>query len=217
MTETTPPVVGNDAVLERAAAKGARKIVPFLCLMFVIAFLDRTNIGFARNELQADTGLSDAAYAFGAGIFFFGYALCEVPSNMVLYKVGARRWLARIMITWGLVAAAMMFAHTEGIFYLIRFLLGAAEAGFYPGAILYMTFWFPTRMRARMNALFQFGAPLAFVIGGPVSGWLLSVSEGWFWSGSRGWQNMFLIEGLVACLVGVIAWFYLPDGPRDAT
>lgn len=217
MTETTPPVVGNDAVLERAAAKGARKIVPFLCLMFVIAFLDRTNIGFARNELQADTGLSDAAYAFGAGIFFFGYALCEVPSNMVLYKVGARRWLARIMITWGLVAAAMMFAHTEGIFYLIRFLLGAAEAGFYPGAILYMTFWFPSRMRARMNALFQFGAPLAFVIGGPVSGWLLSVSEGWFWSGSRGWQNMFLIEGLVACLVGVIAWFYLPDGPRDAT
>lgn len=155
MTKTIPD---NDVVLERAVSKAARKIVPFLALMFVIAFLDRTNIGFAKAELQADTGLSDAAYAFGAGIFFFGYALFEVPSNMVLYRVGARRWLARIMITWGLVAAAMVFAHTEKLFYLIRFLLGVAEAGFYPGAILYMTLWFPTKMRARMNAFFQFGA-----------------------------------------------------------
>lgn len=213
MTKTIPD---NDVVLERAVSKAARKIVPFLALMFVIAFLDRTNIGFAKAELQADTGLSNAAYAFGAGIFFFGYALFEVPSNMVLYRVGARRWLARIMITWGLVAAAMVFAHTERLFYLIRFLLGVAEAGFYPGAILYMTFWFPTKMRARMNAFFQFGAPLAFVIGGPISGWLISISDGWFWSTSRGWQNMFLIEGLVACLVGVIAMFHLPDGPRTS-
>ena len=152
----------SDQVLDSAINKSAKRLVPFLCLMFILAFLDRTNIGFAAREFQADTGIGAAAFAFGAGVFFFGYALFEVPSNMVLFKVGARRWLARIMVTWGLVAASMMFAHTETIFYVLRFLLGVAEAGFYPGVILYLTFWFPSKRRAQMNALFQFGAPMAF-------------------------------------------------------
>lgn len=214
-TKTTP--TSNEAFLHQTVNKAARRLVPFLCLMFVMAFLDRTNIGFAKEQFQIDTGISNAAYAFGAGVFFFGYALFEVPSNMLLYKFGARRWLARIMVTWGIVAACMALAHNETTFYILRFLLGVAEAGFYPGAILFMTFWFPTRRRAQMNALFQFGAPLSFVIGGPISGWLLQHSGGWFWGGSHGWQNMFIIQGVATILIGVVAWFYLTDKPAKAT
>ncbi|MFT0846312.1 MFS transporter [Actinomycetaceae bacterium L2_0104] len=206
----------NAEFLDRTVNKAAKRLVPFLCLMFVMAFLDRTNIGFAKEQFQIDTGLSNAAYAFGAGVFFFGYALFEVPSNMLLYKFGARRWLARIMVTWGAVAALMAMAHTQTTFYILRFLLGVTEAGFYPGVILFMTFWFPSRRRAQMNALFQFGAPLSFVIGGPVSGWLLEHSAGWFWADSHGWQNMFIIQGVLTIFIGVIAWFYLTDDPQSA-
>lgn len=183
-------------------------------LMFILSFLDRTNIGYVREYMEADTGLSDVAYAFGAGVFFFGYAIFEVPSNMVLYKVGARRWLARIMVTWGIVAALMMFAQTNTSFYILRFLLGACEAGFYPGVMYYLTQWVPTRRRASANALFQCGAPLAFVFGGPFTGWLLGASRGWIWTSSQSWQITFLIEGLAASIVGIIAWFYLPDKPN---
>ncbi len=207
----------STASLDSAISKIYKRIVPFLMLMFILSFLDRTNIGYVREYLQADTGLSDAAYAFGAGVFFFGYAIFEVPSNMLLYKVGARRWLARIMVTWGIVAALMMFAHTQTAFYLLRFLLGACEAGFYPGVMFYLTRWVPTKKRASANALFQCGAPLAFVFGGPITGWLLTSSGGWLWSGSASWQITFLIEGIAASVVGIVAWFYLPDNPQKVS
>ena len=210
---TTEP---SSVALDSGISKIYRRVVPFLAFMFVLSFLDRTNIGYVREYLQADTGLTDAAYAFGAGVFFFGYALFEVPSNMLLYRVGARRWLARIMVTWGLVAACMMFAHTQTTFYVLRFLLGVCEAGFYPGVVYYLTQWVPTKSRASANAVFQCGAPLAFVFGGPITGWLLTASGGWFWAGSQSWQVTFLVEGLAASVVGVIALFYLPDAPRTA-
>lgn len=209
-------VESSSALLDSGVSRIYKRIVPFLAFMFILSFLDRTNIGYVREYLQADTGLTDSAYAFGAGVFFFGYALFEVPSNMLLYKVGARRWLARIMVTWGIVAALMMFAHTQTSFYVLRFLLGVCEAGFYPGVVYYLTQWVPTKRRAGANAIFQCGAPLAFVFGGPITGWLLTNSDGWFWSGSHEWQVTFLIEGLAASVVGVIAWFYLPDSPRSA-
>ncbi len=138
----------QDNLVDSAVGKATRRLLPFLAFMLILAFLDRANIGFAKDDLQADTGLSDAAYAFGAGVFYIGYALFEVPSNLVLHKVGARLWLSRIMISWGLVSAAMMFAHTEGVFYTLRFLLGVCEAGFYPGVLLYLTYWFPAKQRA---------------------------------------------------------------------
>ncbi|MFT4044400.1 MAG: MFS transporter [Gordonia sp. (in: high G+C Gram-positive bacteria)] len=206
----------GERFLDRTVNKSAIRLVPFLCLMFVMAFLDRTNIGFAQEQFRISTGISAAAYAFGAGVFFFGYALFEVPSNVLLHRFGARRWLSRIMVTWGIVASCMAFAHNETTFYLLRFLLGVTEAGLYPGVILYMTYWFPSRRRAQMNAFFQFGAPLSFVIGGPISGWLLQHSAGWFWAGSHGWQIMFIIQGAVTVVIGVIAWFYLTDRPETA-
>ena len=185
-------------------------------LMFILAYLDRANIGFAKQQFQYDTGLSDAAYAFGAGIFFIGYALFEVPSNILLYKVGARMWLSRIMVTWGLVSSAMMFAHTENVFIFLRFLLGVSEAGFFPGVILYLTFWFPLNIRARVTGYFLFGAPLAFIIGGPLSGALLALDSTPFAFGLHGWQMMFLVEGLLASVVGIWVFFYLDDRPENA-
>lgn len=203
-------------VLSQAIRKSVRRIIPMVTLMFILAYLDRSNIGFARQEFQLDTGLSDAAYAFGAGIFFIGYALFEVPSNILLYRIGARVWLARIMVTWGLVSAAMMFAHTESVFIILRFLLGVSEAGFFPGVILYLTFWFPQHIRARVTGYFLFGAPLAFIIGGPLSGSLLSLGGTALASGLHGWQLMFLVEGLLASAVGVWVFFYLDDRPDNA-
>lgn len=184
--------------------------------MFILAYLDRSNIGFAKQEFQLTTGLSDAAYAFGAGIFFIGYALFEVPSNILLYRIGARVWLSRIMVTWGLVSAAMMFAHDETTFVVLRFLLGVSEAGFFPGVILYLTFWFPQNIRARVTGYFLFGAPLAFIIGGPLSGSLLSLEGTSFAFGLYGWQLMFVVEGLLASLVGIWVFFYLDDRPEKA-
>jgi MFS family permease len=203
---------GREPVLARAIGKAMRHLLPFLALMYVLAFLDRANVGFAKQAFQADTGLSNAAYAFGAGIFFIGYAIFEVPSNILMFRVGARRWLARIMVTWGLISAAMMFAHTEKSFYILRFLLGASEAGLMPGVVLYLTFWFPLDVRAKVCGYFWFGPPLAFVFGGPLSGALLSFDG---FMGLQDWQLMFLIEGLLAAAVGVWAFFYLDDRPAD--
>ncbi|MEQ5316548.1 MFS transporter [Providencia vermicola] len=202
--------------LSSATSKAIRKIIPMVVLMFILAYLDRSNIGFAKQEFQLTTGLSDAAYAFGAGIFFIGYALFEVPSNILLYRIGARVWLSRIMVTWGLISAAMMFAHDETTFIVLRFLLGVSEAGFFPGVILYLTFWFPQNIRARVTGYFLFGAPLAFIIGGPLSGSLLALEGSSFAFGLYGWQLMFVVEGLLASLVGIWVFFYLNDRPEKA-
>ncbi len=199
--------------LERAIHKATWRLLPFLTLMLILAFLDRVNIGFVKSAYQADTGLSEAAYAFGAGVFFLGYALFEVPSNLVLKRVGARTWLARIMVSWGLISAAFMFAHTETVFCILRFLLGVAEAGFYPGVLYYLTSWFPAKQRARATGLFYLGVPLSLVFGSPVSGWLLQ-HDGVL--GLKGWQFVLAVEGFAAVVVGVVAFFYLVDRPATA-
>lgn len=202
-----------DTLEGSALRRATQRLIPFLLLLYVIAFIDRVNLGFAKQPFLRDTGLSDAAYAFGAGIFFIGYALFEIPSNLILHRVGARLWMCRIMVSWGLISAAMLYATTAPVFYTLRFLLGAAEAGFFPGVILYLTYWFPTSRRGPTMGLFYFGAPIAQILGGPLSGWLLEFHG---LGGLHGWQWMFLVEGLLACLVGVVILFYLPNRPADA-
>src|SRR6266511_637735 len=163
-----------EAVDERGLmAKLTWRLIPFLCLCFLVAFLDRVNVGFAALQMQTDLKFSDTVYSLGAGMFFIGYFLFEVPSNLILEKVGARIWIARIMIVWGLISSSMMFVSSPGMFYVLRFLLGAAEAGFFPGIILYLTYWYPTANRARIVALFMTAPPLSGIVGGPLSGFLL--------------------------------------------
>lgn len=197
---------------EMAVRKARWRLLPFLVLMYVLAFIDRSNVGFAKSFLQADTGISDAAFAFGAGVFFVGYAVFEVPSNLILSWLGARAWMSRIMVTWGIVSACMAFTTDATSFYVLRFLLGVAEAGFFPGIILYLTQWFPGRSRSAALGAFYFGIPLAQVVGGPVSGLLLEYAP----SGLHAWQWLFMVEGLAAAVVGIVAWFYLVDRPADA-
>jgi sugar phosphate permease len=214
--DTLPPAprVPGPAVLDRAVARGKRRLIPFMLLMYLLAYLDRANIGYAKQAYQAATGVSDAAFAFGAGIFFLTYALFEIPSNLMLHRVGARIWLSRIMITWGLISAATVFATNDRSFAIVRLLLGTAEAGFFPGSILFLTYWFPAQARGQIMGIFYFGAPLAMILGGPLSGVLLDL-DGKF--GLRGWQLMFAVEGLLASLVGVWALFYLCDRPANAS
>lgn len=211
----TPEKTRSDhlAAIESALAKCRWKLLPFLALMFALAMIDRSNVGFAKAALQADIGLSNAAFALGAGIFFIGYAIFEVPSNLMLHRVGARVWLSRIMITWGLVSAAMMFTRDETTFYVLRFLLGVAEAGFSPGVILYLTYWFPAQRRGQAIGIYYFGLPLALMLGSPLSGWLLEMHDMF---GLTNWQWMFLVEGLAAVVVGIIALFYLKSKPEEA-
>src|SRR6476619_7672555 len=170
--------MNNDAqatALDRLYAKVTRRIVPLMMLGYIAAFLDRVNVGFAKLQMLGDLKFSETVYGFGAGIFFVGYFLFEVPSNMALHRIGARRWMARIMISWGIVSAAMMFVHGKWSFYTLRFLLGVAEAGFFPGMILYLSYWIPVRQRARATAWFMTSTALAGVVGGPVAGALLTV------------------------------------------
>jgi MFS transporter, ACS family, tartrate transporter len=178
-----------------------------------VNYLDRFNISFAALEMKAALGLSDTAYGLGAGMFFAGYVTFEIPSNLILQRVGARWWIARIMVTWGVLSCSMMFVHTPGTFYLVRFLLGLAEAGFLPGMLFYLTYWIPRDDRARVFALFLTSTALAGVVGAPLSAALLKLGGR---SGLAGWQWLFLIEGLPAILLGVITLFYLPDRPAHA-
>jgi MFS family permease len=190
------------------------RIVPFICLLYVLNILDRANVGFARLAMQDDLGLSQAAFDLGYGMFYVGYILFEVPSNLLMRRFGARIWIARIMITWGLVSAATMFASDVWTFYALRTLLGIAEAGFFPGIILYLSDWFPDRQRAKTTAFFMLAIGLSNVLGNPVSGWIMDQFDGV--SGLHGWQWLFLLEGLPTSLVGFAVLFYLQDSPSDA-
>ncbi|ABD90153.1 MFS transporter [Rhodopseudomonas palustris] len=198
---------------KRTLRKVSMRIVPFVMLLYFVAFIDRVNIGFAALTMNKDLGFSPTVFGFGAGIFFFGYFLFEVPSNLILNKVGARIWIARVMITWGLISGAMAFVQGSTSFYTLRFLLGAAEAGFFPGIILYLSFWFPARQRAAMTAIFMAAAPLSTVLGSPVSGALLEMHG---LMGLSGWQWMFIIEAIPALILGVVVLFYMTDRPEQA-
>jgi len=199
----------------RVVRKAARRLLPLLVLLYLINYLDRVNIGFAALTMNADLGLSSAAYGLGAGLFFIGYFFFEVPSNVVLHKVGARLWIARIMITWGLVASATAFVQGEVSFYVVRVLLGIAEAGFFPGVLLYLTYWFPRAERARIVALTFLAVPLASVIGSPLSTVLIQHGDGLL-GFDAGWRFMFFVEGLPALVLGVAVLFLLPSRPSSA-
>lgn len=205
--------MNTDDIGCRAVALVRRRLIPFMFLLYVVAYLDRINIGFAALQMNRDLGFSDAVYGLGAGIFFIGYVIFEVPSNLILHRVGARMWIARIMVTWGLVSAAMMFVQSVTVFYVLRFLLGVAEAGFFPGMLFYLTKWFPARERARAVALFMTATAVAGLIGGPVSGALLQMHGV---GGLAGWRWLFLLEGLPAVVLGGVVWFYLTEQPEDA-
>ena len=193
----------------------AWRIVPFICLLYVLNILDRANVGFARLKMQGDLGLTKDAFDLGYGMFYVGYILFEVPSNLLMRRFGARRWIARIMITWELVSAATLFARDLWTFYALRILLGIAEAGFFPGIILYLSDWFPNRQRAKMTAFFMLAIGLSNVLGNPASGWIMDHFDGA--NGWHGWQWLFLLEGLPTSLVGVAVLVYLQDSPRNAT
>ena len=192
--------------------KVAWRLMPLLCACFVAAFIDRVNVGFAKLEMLPDLGLTQSEYAFGAGIFFLGYFLCEVPSNLALVRFGARRWIARIMLMWALVSASMAFVTGARSFYALRFLLGAAEAGFFPGVIYYLTVWFPRRYRGRAVSSFMMAAVFSFVLGSPMSGWLLDHPL----LGLSGWQWLFVVEAIPSLVLGFVVLARLPDGPAQA-
>ena len=205
----------SDGAFGRAVmAKCTLRIVGFLSVLFFMAWIDRVNVGFAALQMNADLGFSATVYGLGAGLFFVGYTIFEIPSNLVLNRVGARLWIARIMVTWGLVSSCFAFIHGETSFYVLRLLLGIAEAGFVPGVVLYLSQWFPRQNRARAFSIFFSCALLAPMIGGPISGWLIGASHGV--GGLPGWRFMFLVEGIPAVLLGIVTFFYLPDTPERA-
>jgi MFS transporter, ACS family, tartrate transporter len=195
--------------------KVARRLIPFLFVLYLANILDRNNVAFARLRMLADLHLDEVAYGWGATFcFYLGYLFFEVPSNLILHRLGARRWISRIMITWGIVSTCTMFVRDARSFYLVRILLGIAEAGFFPGIVLYLSYWFPARERARAVALFMMASPLSGVVGGPVSGNLLRYTDGAL--GLAGWQWLFLVEGIPSILLGIATWWYLTDRPEQA-
>jgi D-galactonate transporter len=210
------PARGGDATaLEaRAYRRVTLRLIPFLFVCYVAAYLDRVNVGFAKLQMLQDVGMSDAAYGAGAGIFFIGYFLCEVPGNVLLQRYGARRWISRIMLTWAVVSALTMFVTTAWQFFLARFLLGAAEAGFFPGMILYLTGWYPPSRRARIIALFMTATAVSGIVGGPLSGWIMRLMAGA--NGWAGWQWLYLLEAIPSLLLGIVVLFYLDDSISDA-
>ncbi len=207
---SSPP---HDERERRVFRQVVGRLVPFIFVCYVIAYIDRVNIGFAADSMQRDLGMSNTVYGFGAGLFFLGYFIFEIPSNLILDRVGARVWIARIMIVWGLVSMGMMFVQGKWSFYTLRVMLGLAEAGFFPGMILYLTYWIPARQRAKTGALFMMAIPVAMLVGAPVSELLLKLDGV---AGLRGWQWLFLVEGLPAVVLGVIALAYLTDRPEKA-
>ena len=213
MTETQFSPAAAD-IERRVFAKIGWRLMPVLILAYILNYLDRNNVGFAGLTMNEAIGLTAAQLGFGAGVFFAGYCFLEIPSNMVLYRVGARVWLSRIMISWGLVSAATAFAVGPNSFYALRLLLGAAEAGFFPGVAFYLSTWFPAHYRTRMIAWFMVAIPVSSVIGGPVSGWLLNMDG---FGGLQGWQWMFIIEGLPAVVIGLSLLRVLADRPEDVT
>ncbi|HEX7933045.1 MAG TPA: MFS transporter [Paraburkholderia sp.] len=211
MASTPVVALESDRAIYR---KIAWRIIPFLLLCYMLATIDRFNIGFAKLQFLQDLGLNDAVYGLAAGIFSVGYVLFEVPSNLYLDKTGVRRTLLRIMVLWGAVTCLLMFAQNATHLYVLRFLLGAAEAGFFPGILLYLTYWFPDRLRGRMTSLFVVAVPVGGIIAGPLSGWIMEQLHGV--GGYRGWQWLFVTEGAPAILCGIAAYFYLSDGPASA-
>jgi sugar phosphate permease len=208
------PAMGGDAGLEGVYRRITWRLLPFLLLCYLLAYLDRVNISFAKLQMQHDLGMSDAVYGFGAGVFFLGYMLLEVPSNLLLEKIGARKTISRILVLWGITSACMLFVRDARSFYVLRFLLGAFEAGFAPGIILYLTFWFSDARRARVMAVVFMAGPAAGVVGGPISAWIMSAFNGAH--GLAGWQWLFLAEGLPCVALGAVALWFLDDTPRDA-
>lgn len=195
-------------------AKVTWRLLPFLFICYVAAYLDRVNVGFAKLQMLSDLKFSESVYGLGAGIFFIGYFIFEVPSNILLHRVGARVWISRIMVTWALVSAASLFVTSPAMFYTLRFLLGVAEAGFFPGIVLYLMYWYPSSRRGRMNALFMIGIPVAGVIGGPLSGWIMQAFNGAH--GLSNWQWLFLLEAIPSLVLGIATLFMLPNGIRAA-
>jgi D-galactonate transporter len=190
------------------------RIMPFLFFCYVLAYVDRVNVGFAKLQMQQDLGMSDSVYGLGAGIFFIGYFLFEVPANMILQRIGARRWIGPLMMAWGVVSACTLFVTSAASFYVIRFLLGVIESGFFPGVILYLTYWFTQKRRARMVALFMSAVPISGIVAGPISGWILSrMTEAGQLSG---WQWLFLLEGIPSVVVGLVTLGFLTDRPSEA-
>jgi ACS family tartrate transporter-like MFS transporter len=204
----------SDPIAASALSKVRWRLIPFLFLLYIVAYLDRVNVGFAAIDMNRDLGFSAAVYGMGSGIFFLSYTLLEVPSNLMLSRFGARVWIARIMFTWGIFSTAMIFVNNAATFYVLRFLLGAAEAGFFPGIIFYITHWFPARERARAVGLFMTATAMAGVIGAPISSALLQLDGG---LGLKGWQWLFLIEGLPAILLAPVVLMFMTERPSDAT
>ena len=218
-TTTTLPYsaapAGNEQLEAKIYSKVTWRLLPFLFISYVAAYLDRVNVGFAKLQMLNDLKFSETVYGLGAGIFFIGYFLFEVPSNIIMHKVGARVWIGRIMITWAVLSGAMVYVNSPIMFYVLRFFLGVAEAGFFPGIVLYLTYWFPAQRRSRMNALFMIGIPIAGVTGGPLSGWILNAFDGA--RGLAGWQWLFLVESIPSLILGVITIFYLPNSISAAS
>lgn len=200
--------------IELTYRKVAIRIIPFLILCYFVAYIDRANVSFAKLQFMGDLGFSEAVYGLGAGIFFIGYPMFEVPSNMLMQRIGARRTLLRIMVLWGLVSSAFMFVRTPTQFYVMRFLLGAAEAGLFPGVMFYLACWFPATRQGRATGFFMMGAAAAGIIGGPLSTWIMVHMAGSH--GLHGWQWLFLLEGIPAVILGVVAFYFVSDRPQDA-
>ncbi|CAB3726903.1 Putative tartrate transporter [Paraburkholderia phenoliruptrix] len=209
-----PAAADSTSFESRTYAKVSRRLIPFLMLCYLGAYLDRVNVGFAKLQMLNDLRFSETIYGMGAGIFFLGYFLFEVPSNLILHRVGARKWLARIMLTWAVISASFVFVKTPTAFYALRFLLGVAEAGFAPGVILYLTYWFPATRRAKALSIFFMAIPLAGILGGPLSGWIMHSLQGAM--NMAGWKWLFLLEALPSLVLGVAILLYLDDGIAKA-